>query len=439
MSTLTQQPEVIVLGAGMAGLTAARALAERGVRVQVLEAQQRVGGRVLSRLVDGAEVELGAEFVHGRPPELWALIDEAGLTTVERDGTTLRTLNGSLAQDDPQDGAMFDTLEELRSYQGPDQSFAAFVASKSMSPEVCAALKGYVEGFNAADASVIGIRGLGAQQTAEDSIDGGRIWHIRGGYAQLAEYLAQQIGELGGQVQLGAEVSRIEWKPGSVQLTTSSGLAYSAMQCIVTLPLGVLRRVNDGGLVLLPEPAPIAAARRLAMGEVVRFTMVFRRCWWRDATLALSPEKRSELSFLFTPDAMPPVWWTPHPEPGPAMLTGWVGGPRSTALARHTAEQLGADACRTLAKVFGMPEEAVARELISTHTHDWNADPFSRGAYSYVPAGALNAPRAMTEPVERTLFFAGEHTDVTGHWGTVHAAMRSGIRAAQQVLGKTGI
>jgi monoamine oxidase len=78
---------------------------------------------------------------------------------------------------------------------------------------------------------------------------------------------------------------------------------------------------------------------------------------------------------------------------------------------------------------------AQVRELlIDCYTHDWRNDPFSLGAYSYVAAGGLDAPSQLTEPVENTLFFAGEHTDTTGHWGTVHAAMRSGLRAAQQIF-----
>jgi monoamine oxidase len=66
--------------------------------------------------------------------------------------------------------------------------------------------------------------------------------------------------------------------------------------------------------------------------------------------------------------------------------------------------------------------------------HDWQADPFARGAYSYVPAGAADASLHLSYPVDGTLFFAGEHTDTSGHWGTVHAALRSGLRAAEQLL-----
>jgi monoamine oxidase len=88
----------------------------------------------------------------------------------------------------------------------------------------------------------------------------------------------------------------------------------------------------------------------------------------------------------------------------------------------------------TLAKVFNRPVAELQGLLSSWHTHDWLADPYAGGAYSYVPVGALDAPERMTHPVEDTLYFAGEHTDVTGHWGTVHAALQSGTLAAERLL-----
>ena len=429
--------DVLIIGAGMAGLTAARALSERGLRVLVIEARDRVGGRVQSIQADGATVELGAEFVHGRPPELWALIDEAEAETVERDGTTLRAAsNGRVEEDDPRDDGMFETLEGLRAYEGPDQSFAEFLQTKTMEPQERAALLGYVEGFNAADAERIGILGLGAQQAAEDATEGDRMWHVSGGYLQLAEYLSAKIVDLGGRIHLNEIVRSITWQTGSVRVTTADGQVFVAPQGIVTLPLGVLQQANRGGIEITPEPPSLAAAQRLAMGHVVRFTMIFRHAWWQNAPSKLSNEKLRDLSFLFTPAEVPPVWWTPHPEVGPAALTGWVGGPRSAEIAGRSAEELGAAACQVLAKVFGISLADVQSELVSTHTHDWSADPFALGAYSYVPAGALDASRAMTEPAGNTIFFAGEHTDITGHWGTVHAAVRSGLRAAEQILGE---
>ena len=87
----------------------------------------------------------------------------------------------------------------------------------------------------------------------------------------------------------------------------------------------------------------------------------------------------------------------------------------------------------TLASAFGLSIGYLRQLLVSWHTHDWQVDPYAQGAYSYAPAGAMDASEKMAEPVEDTLFFAGEHTDTSGHWGTVHGAIRSGLRAAAQV------
>jgi monoamine oxidase len=430
--------EVLVIGAGMAGLTAARALAERGVKVCVVEAQDRVGGRVLTRkTAGGGMVELGAEFVHGRAPELWALISEAGVATVERDGTMLREQwGGGVAEDDPQDAEMFVPLEELENFVGEDISFAEWLLASDVPAEERGALVGYVEGFNAADAQRIGVKGLGAQQKAEGAIEGDWSWHVVGGYVQLAEYLVEKVRELGVEVRLGCEVAAVRWDSGRVTLETSQGEIVAA-KCIVTLPLGVLHRVNrEGGVRMEPEPAAVAAAQRMAMGDAARFTMVFRERWWEQSTVCVEEALR-RMSFLFTPERLPPVWWTGHPETEALpTLTGWVGGPRAAAFLGKSAEALGQAACAALAEVFAMERGEVTAALVETHVRDWAADPYALGAYSYVPAGAIDAPKAMAAAEAGTMFFAGEHTDLTANWGTVHAAVGSGWRAARQVLGE---
>jgi monoamine oxidase len=211
---------------------------------------------------------------------------------------------------------------------------------------------------------------------------------------------------------------------------------------LITVPLGVLQADT---LAFSPPPAEILAqARRLAMGEVVRVVLLFRERFWHDRRTPSVPEearrKLADLSFLFTPAEVPPTWWTPNPAPTP-MLTAWIGGPRATELQRSIAA--GGDplaiprrCLATLARIFELSFAELQSLLVSWHEHDWSADPYSRGAYSYVPAGALDAPAKLTAPVEETLYFAGEHTDITGHWGTVHAAIGTGMRAAEQMLGR---
>lgn len=432
-----RNPDVLILGAGIAGLAAARILAKQGLRVLVLEARDRVGGRILSHTTtDSVTVELGAEFVHGRAPELWSLLSECGAKAIERDGSMLREeWDGSLIEDkDTEDGDLFAPLGTLADL-AEDMSFAEWLRVSDVPQDDRPALLGYVQGFNAADANRISARALGVQQKAEDAIEGDRTWRVRGGYAQLPEFLAGRVRELGGRIHLNCTVRSIHWRSGDVHVETSRG-EFRAPKCILTLPLGVLQRANqESGLRLEPEPAALAAARRLAMGSAARFTMIFRERWWQSSP-RLDANALRTMSFLFASRHMPPVWWTTHPDTQPLpTLTGWAGGPSAAKLAGRSAEDLGRDACRTLAEVFALPESRLHAALLSTHLHDWDADPFARGAYSYVPAGALDAPAAMTRPESGTLFFAGEHTDITGHWGTVHAALRSGLRAAAQLLG----
>lgn len=409
----------------------------------MLEARDRVGGRIYTEHTpEGVLIEHGAEFVHGRAPELWSLLEETGAAIIERDGAMLdEDLPGQgLGSEDEGQGEEEEhfsgTLDRLAGLRGEDLPFADWLAQSDVPETERAALTGYVEGFNAADAHRISTRSLGIQQGAEDAIEGDRAWHLPGGYAQLPEFLAGRVRAAGGEIRLSSEVVAIRWWPGQVVVTTTHG-DLRAPRCLITLPLGVLQAANAGAphsVRIEPEPRPLFEARRLAMGQVVRFTLVFRERWWEHAPGA-DPEQLRTLSFAFTRRRMPPVWWTRHPEPEPLpTLVGWTGGPRSEALRGRPASELAEIACRELAAAFKLPEADLRTALISAHTFDWSEDPFARGAYSYVAAGALDAPAAMTVPEDDTLFFAGEHTDTTGHWGTVHASLRTGLRAAEQML-----
>jgi monoamine oxidase len=273
------------------------------------------------------------------------------------------------------------------------------------------------------------VHALAVQQRAEEETGSDEIFRVRDGYDRVPEFLARKVREAGGRIELSRTVEKIEWERGRVSVFVRDGgelAQYSAELAVIALPLGVLQQL---GVLFDPIPETLLAANQLAMGPVRRFTLVFSERWWA----TLDQVRLPKMSFLFARDAMPPVWWTAHPWETHT-LTGWIGGPGSAAFDQFTREQVGDAACKELAKIFAVPLDLLRNLLVCCATHDWQGDPLSCGAYSYVPAGALDAVLKMATPVQETLYFAGEHTDVTGHWGTVHAAMRSGIRAAQQAL-----
>lgn len=447
---MSKPQSVLVIGAGIAGLIAARKLAEAGCAVTVLEASDQVGGRLRTHQADGVVVELGAEFIHGRPPELLALVEELGLEIIERDGSMVMFHNdGSLVEEHEDEQEVpskapdaFDVIEQVREWgeAHPEQDLSLFdwLQEQSLPEQTKAAATGYAEGFNAAAAHELSVRSLAVQQAAEDAIGGESGSHVRGGYAQVAERLAERVRGTGGTIRLRSHVSALLWQPGAVTAEMVDEECVCADAAVVTLPLGILQ---GGTIPITPQPGMVLQhAQRMRMGQVCRLTMVFKRRWWAELE---HPQKEAlqRLSFLIGADREAgtelhprfPVFWTSFPEEN-AVLTAWTGGPHADAFAALDEHAIAHLACSELARIFGLEREAVLSELASHHRHDWTRDPLFCGAYSWVPVGAVDASAKMCEPVEGTLYFAGEHTDTTGHWGTVHGAMRSGLRAAEQVL-----
>lgn len=438
--------DVLIVGAGAAGLAAARVLTAAGLRVAILEARDRIGGRILTahQSVPGlgrVPIELGAEFVHGLPASSWDVIREAQLATYELDGSHLCFEDSRLQHCRSEYTHTFEVLESMSRWlqtQPPrtDMSFADYLRAHPPAPAVAERAAAYVEGFNAADRHIVGIAGLTEQQRAEDLIQGDRIFHIRGGYEQLTRFLCRTSTDQGGTVLLNHRVRAIRWRQRQVRVhgegIGGQAFEFTADQLLCTLPLGVLKAGTVAFEPAVPEVAHPAA--RMNMGCAHRVSLLFRDKFWTanpqlQANAAIEQELKT-LSFLFARDTRWPTWWTGTPDPAP-IITAWVAGPKAAGL---NAAQMAGNAVEDVARIFALSAAQVRLNLLGVHYHDWQNDPYSMGAYSYVPAGAVEVSQALSRPHAETLFFAGEHTDLEAHWGTVHAALNSGLRAAAQIL-----
>ena len=168
----------------------------------------------------------------------------------------------------------------------------------------------------------------------------------------------------------------------------------------------------------------------------MKVVLLFKEIFWDALPQARHANRQlialPQLSFLFSNDPVMATWWTPHPVVAP-MLTGWAAGPRAARMATMTSEEIADEAVVALSRTLGIGRSDLDQLVMGRFVHNWSADPYSRGGYSYVCAGGLTAPGALAEPVDETLFFAGEATDTQGETGTVHAALQTGYRAAAEI------
>jgi len=397
------QADVLVIGAGAAGLAAAAELARTGRSVLIVEARDRIGGRCDTRRLPGiaVPVEVGAEFIHGRPQATYSLMEKAGVAAVDSTRTQLLASDGRL-----QPVNMFTHAQTVarRKLKGRDVSFRAFLARQRLPAVTRTLATMMVQGFDAADPRLASAREILDEWTGVSAAQP----RPNGGYGPLLEFLARQA-----KVQLQTVVRELHWKRSSVEVRgTFRGERWSAWapRAVITVPIGVLPS-------LVKEKRE--ALSKLASGPVIRVAMAFREAFWE--------KDHPGVAFFHSPQAAFPTFWTPLPMHGP-LLTAWAGGPKAARLTGSSEKKLLAQALASVRSVLGNIDEPSAFAI-----HDWQADPCARGGYSYVRVGGTGAREKLAKPLEETLYFAGEATD-TEQSGTVGGALASGERAAREVL-----
>ena len=419
--------DVIVVGAGSAGLAAARALSGAGKRVCVLEARERIGGRVFSlQLPDlPLPIELGAEFIHGQSETTFGIVDSASLAAVQLPDNHWWSRNGKWEQI----ADFWERIESVRAKIGKlprDVSFAEFLRTQRFPPRVCELARSFVEGYHAAHADRMSALVLQTSDEEQDDPGGNKQFRLAGGQHALVDWLRAGLDPDRTDLRLGTPVAAIAWSQGSVNVETSRGERIRASAAVLTIPIGVWK----AGAIRFDPPLreKESAIAHIEAGHVVKIAFRFREPFWEER----SPSRHAPLNFVHSDDRYFPTWWTAAPFRSPVLI-GWAGGTAADALLAEGHDAMLERGLDVLSRMFSIPRKRLDALLAGTWMHDWQSDPFSRCAYSYAGVGGSHAADALAKPLRKTLFFAGEATssDATG---TVAGAIESGRRAARELL-----
>lgn len=425
----------IVVGAGVAGLTAARLLTKAGRRVVVLEARDRVGGRVTTDRRYGLATDMGASWIHGIDGSPVAAAAEAfGMRTVEftvggyqpdsrpiahygPDGTRLSDADAQAYVADIR--TVDDTLRQVIAESAPDASYRdvteAALAAQGWPDERTQRVREYLE-HRSEEQYGAWIEDLAAHGLDDDSIDGDEVV-FPDGYDRLPSHLA-----VGLDIRLIHVVERVAWSADGVSVTTDHGV-FTADDVIVTVPVGVLQ--SDDLLIDPPLPEPVAGALgRLTMNAFEKVFLRFPTKFWDDDVYVIrqqGPEGRWWHS-----------WYDLTALHGTPTLLTFAAGPAAVETRDWSEDEIVDSVLVQLRRLYGDRVEQ------PTHVHvtDWQDDPFSHGSYAYMTVGSTTADHDdLATPVGGVLHLAGEAT-WTDDPATVPAAMLSGHRAAERVLGR---
>ncbi len=424
----SKQFDVLVIGAGAAGLIAALEIALTGRTVGIIEAKDRIGGRIFT-IEDNAfamPVELGAEFVHGKLPLTQQFLKKAGVKKQKVSGSIWQHKDGHLHEQE-------DFIEDYKDLEKkfkevkediPVSTFLKNHLLDNQYEELRFTLQNYVEGYYAANIEKASAFSLCEELTKGDD----EQYRIEGGYRQLVNFLEEQCRQKNVVFFLSQPVGQIHWKKGGVEAITEKG-NFKGRKVMITVPIGVLQA---GSITFFPAlPHINEAVQKLGYGHVLKISLQFEDAFWKERALTEGKDMK-DVMFLFSEETIP-TWWTQHPQKS-NMLTGWLGGPKAAALRLLSKEEIANKAISSLSRIFNLDVLHLQQKLRGMQFYNWSADPYFLGAYSYEVVNGENYIETLRQPLEDTVFFAGEGLHHGPEIGTVEAALVNGRDAAHRLV-----
>jgi monoamine oxidase len=423
------ETDILIVGAGASGLAAAYELSLVNKKLIVLEAQNRAGGRIHSIRNDrfAQVVETGAEFVHGELPVTLRLIKKAGISSHPAKGKMCEIENGEIKRNEliVHWSRVIKKLKALET-DIPIVDFLEKEFPSEKDTELKEAILKFVQGYDAADPEKASVFALREEWENEDNEE----QRVNDGYIGLVNFLIKEIKNRGNNIFLSEAVKQITWQKGKAEAITRSNEVFIASKVLITIPLGVWHAVGEeGSISFTPElTEKKSAANKMGYGAVAKLNFQFKNQFWEEET----PNKFRDAFFIFS-DAEIPTWWTQEPVKN-GLLTGWLAGPPAMQLKNTTEKEIYIKAINSLAYIFDIDKNFIEERLVAYHITNWTANTFIRGAYSYATLDTHWAKNVLAEPLEQTLYFAGEALYNGKETGTVEGALASGIEVAREMI-----
>lgn len=406
--------DVVVIGAGPAGLSAARELQKGGKKVVILEARDRIGGRVHTIRERGI-VEAGAEFIHGENAVTWQTVRELGLKTEiwgeERsDSYRLFGANGTIRPDTEDFYKRFaKTDDDLWEYMKEDISLSEYFRRYATDKEAAAYMEREIADTETADPEKLSVLGLDNEDTALLSTNLKDYW-IVAGYDQV-------MGGIGAGVEIRKKhvVVRVRWSQGKVDIECDNGAHFSAKHLVMTIPIGVLKKCPPDFLPRLPDEFE-DAVRKIGFGSATKFTV------W-------VPKSAPYFKHLSVAGIVANFWQRTFGEEN--VIVGFSGGKEAEELSRMSEEDAIAAGIDSLAQGLG---NGIRHLILHARHFTWSNDKFAYGSYTYPTLGMGNPRATLKTPIENTIYYCGEATNTEGNPGTVHGSIEEGRRVAREIL-----